>query len=797
MPLSAGTRLGPYEILSALGAGGMGEVYRARDTRLNRDVAIKVLLPLVARDPDRLARFRREAQVLASLNHPNIAHIHGIEEAAGVTALVLELVDGEDLAERIRRGPVPIDEALPIAKQIADALEQAHEHGIIHRDLKPANIKVCADGTVKVLDFGLAKAVEAPGGSSPDVMNSPTLSVHATRSGIILGTAAYMSPEQASAKAVDKRTDLWSFGVVVMEMLTGRQVFTGETVTHVLAEVLKSEPDWTALPANTPVPVRRLLHRCLEKRPRQRLADAADARLEIEDAEEHTSSFEAPAAVVVGRSSRALLWIWAALTIALVAALMLQSTLWRQPAAPPVLRFVPVSFEQGGQRGAVWSPDGKAVAYAARQNADEPMQVYVRYLDSPAATQITHLDSNALPTQWTTSGRIVFGTTRNGKQELWTVSPVGGEPEPVRAVDNWSVTAMTPDGSTLAWMHKGEDAAWGIWTSSPPDATPTRYQPDPSVIRGFFNAPTLKFSPDGKQILFFRNDGNTGEEAWLFPYPANASTPPHRIATSLPTFGGTPQFSWLPDSRRIIVSTSSGAEPDQLYLMDTSSGTFRVISSGTTPQRAPAVSPDGRRLTFLEQYTDYDLTSLDLATARATPLLATQRMEAMPMLAAGPSALVYVTDRNGAAEIWLRQPGQPDRPVVTARDFPPDTTQSFLGPVLSPDATRVIYGRLTKAGAGRLWMSAVAGGSPVQLVKGPEAFEFAGSWSPDGRWFAYWSAAVGPGSLNKVKTTGDAAPQIITPVPGRNDPWVPIWSPRGDWILQSDDGAKLIFVVRP
>jgi serine/threonine protein kinase len=235
----------------------MGQVYRARDTRLSRDVAFKILPDAFARDPDRLARFTREAQTLASLNHPNIAAIYGIEEWQDVRALVMELVEGEDLSAHIGRGPIPLTEALPIAKQIADALEAAHEQGIIHRDLKPANVKVRADGTVKVLDFGLAKAMEPASAMSVNAMTSPTLSIHATQAGIILGTAAYMSPEQAAGKLVDKRSDLWAFGVVLMEMLTGRSVFTGETVSHVLAAVLRAEPDWTTFHADTPAPIRR------------------------------------------------------------------------------------------------------------------------------------------------------------------------------------------------------------------------------------------------------------------------------------------------------------------------------------------------------------------------------------------------------------------------------------------------------------------------------------------------------------------------------------------------------------
>ena len=272
--LTAGTKLGPYEILSALGAGGMGEVYRARDTTLNRDVAIKVLPESFANDPERLARFQREAQVLASLNHPNIAHIHGLEHSGGVSALVMELVEGEDLSQKLeglraKGSGLPLDEALPIARQIAEALEAAHGQGIIHRDLKPANIKVRADGTVKVLDFGLAKAMDPLSSSSAAaaLANSPTITSPAamTAAGIILGTAAYMSPEQARGKVVDKRTDIWAFGCVLYEMLTGLRPFGGDDVTDTIAAVVRAEPDWSKLRADTPTAIRRLLRRCLEK----------------------------------------------------------------------------------------------------------------------------------------------------------------------------------------------------------------------------------------------------------------------------------------------------------------------------------------------------------------------------------------------------------------------------------------------------------------------------------------------------------------------------------------------------
>ena len=382
MPLTTGTRLGPYEIVAAIGTGGMGAVYRARDTKLNRDVAIKVLLPAVANDPDRLARFSREAQVLAALNHPNIAAIYGLEEgpavgpaqaglyvetdvAAGfsrpVRALVMELVEGPTLADQIAHGAIPLDEALPVAKQIAEALEAAHEQGFIHRDLKPANIKVRPDGTVKVLDFGLAKAFGpaeagryvqpdvAAGFSRPDLSQAPTVTSPAhlrqgyggqamTQAGMILGTAAYMAPEQARGGTLDKRVDLWAFGVVLFEVLTGTRLFDGATISDTLAQVLMKEPDWTALPANTPAPIRKLLRRCLEKDRKQRLPDAAMVRLEMQDALTAPASETSSATVPTAAARRvAPAATGAVLAGALVAALATWTLMRPAPPTPTPL----------------------------------------------------------------------------------------------------------------------------------------------------------------------------------------------------------------------------------------------------------------------------------------------------------------------------------------------------------------------------------------------------------------------------------------------------------------------------
>ena len=315
--MTPGSRLGPYEILGSLGAGGMGEVYRATDTNLKRQVAIKVLSASVATDADRLARFQREAEVLAALNHPNIAHIFGVEKAGGTFALAMELVEGPTLADRIARGAVPLDEAIPIAKQIADALESAHEQHIIHRDLKPANIKLRDDGTVKVLDFGLAKALdqdprhENAGSRQAVTVTSPAV----TAAGIILGTAAYMAPEQAKGRSVDARADIWAFGCVLFEMLAGRAPFAGESVVDILSTVIQRDPDWSALPAHTPAALRRLLRRCLEKDPKRRLAAIADARLDLDEAARPQSADDVRALAATSRRSTAMLAVGGALVL--------------------------------------------------------------------------------------------------------------------------------------------------------------------------------------------------------------------------------------------------------------------------------------------------------------------------------------------------------------------------------------------------------------------------------------------------------------------------------------------------
>jgi serine/threonine protein kinase len=396
MPLAPGSKIGPYEILAPIGAGGMGEVYRARDTKLKREVAIKVLPDVFATDPGRMLRFQREAEVLASLNHPNIAHIYGVEERA----LVMELVEGETLPTGL-----PVETALRYARQMAEALEYAHERGVIHRDLKPANIKVTPEGSVKLLDFGLAKAVEDPAASGDDSSNSPTLTLGATRVGVILGTAAYMSPEQASGKVADRRADIWSFGAVLFEMLSGTQAFQGENASDTLATVMKLDPDWSALPKDTPAPIAKLLRRCLTKDRRQRLQAIGDARVTLEN----------PAAdepVNPSAASRSRFGVVTTIAAVALAAAIPGLGWWR--ATRPVERsLVRLEVDLGADvalppnttsRSIILSPDGTRLVF----RSGTPPRLFTRRLDQAKAAELPGTENAAFPSSRRMANGWVF-----------------------------------------------------------------------------------------------------------------------------------------------------------------------------------------------------------------------------------------------------------------------------------------------------------------------------------------------------------------------------------------------------
>ena len=511
-----GRTLGHYRIVEKIGEGGMGEVYRAHDERLDRDVAIKVLPEAVAEDPQRLARFEREAKLLASLNHPNIATLYGLEEHEGRRFLVMELAEGETLAERLKKGPIPVDDALPVALQIAEGLEAAHEHGIIHRDLKPANVMLSPEGKVKILDFGLAKAWQSEG-SDADLTHSPTLTGQMTAAGVLLGTAAYMSPEQARGKPLDKRADIWAFGVLLWEMLTGRSLFAGETVTDVIAAVVTKEVDLDALPADTPPAVRRMVSRCLRKDPLTRLPDVGGARLELQDVIAGAAIEHETLAANVGEANRTERrrhvrerWAWAAFALVLagLAAFPMFQRLNKAPEARPVAHLfldMPEDVAFGDPNyfdPPAVAPDGRSIVIAGRL-PDGTVQLWARSLDEPEVRVLPGTDGAEFPFwspdgtsiafsaegelkklalasgtvqricvlprrlgfgggTWNNGGTIVFSTGGTGSR-LYSVPAAGGEAKPLTSLDmTRGKTALfdpqfLPDGRHILFTDFSEE----------------------------------------------------------------------------------------------------------------------------------------------------------------------------------------------------------------------------------------------------------------------------------------------------------------------------------------------------
>ena len=642
MSLAPGTRLGPYEITGQIGAGGMGEVYRARDAKLNRDVAIKVLPESFARDPDRLARFKREAQVLASLNHPNIGHIYGFEDSGATHGLVLELIDGPTLADLIAQGPLSVRQALQIARQIAEALDAAHEQGIVHRDLKPANVKVTPGGRVKLLDFGLAKPMG--GVVNPDLSHSPTQTFGGTQAGVLLGTAAYMSPEQIRGTLLDKRTDIWAFGCVLIEMLSGRRVFAGDTVPDAIASILGREPDWSVLPADTPLAVRRLLQRCLEKDVKQRLRDIGDVPVDIDhvlaDLQAATSGVvrvEAP--VARPRSVRRL----AAIAGLALLALAVAAGLWRMASR----RSEPVSVSR-----ADWtqltnfpdsvaqpslSPDGRMLTFIrGPESLPTSGQVYIKLLPDGEPKQLTNDTMVKMsPVFSPDSSRIAY-TTSNAHNEwdTWVVPVLGGEPrrwlpnasgliwtgrqkllfsEKIRGsegnhmkivaadesrADARDVYVPMPKGAMAHRSYPSPDGRWalvaemtdrGVWTPCrlvPMDASsPGRHVGPPDAACWFAG-----WSPDGAWMYFSSSAGNAFH-AWRQRFSAGNSLDPPEQVTSGPT--EEEGLAIAPDGRSFI--TAVGMTRRSVWVHD--SRDERAVSLEGYALN-PTFTPDGRKLVY-------------------------------------------------------------------------------------------------------------------------------------------------------------------------------------------------------
>jgi serine/threonine protein kinase/Tol biopolymer transport system component len=498
MTLDSGSRLAHYEILSPLGAGGMGEVFRARDTKLGREVAIKVLPEDFTSDEERLGRFDREARLLASLNHPHVAAIHGFEEDSGTRFLVMELASGQTIQDRLKLGPIPVDEAVAIAGQIIDALESAHDKGIIHRDLKPANVMIDEDGKVKVLDFGLAKALDVEEGPDSGISNSPTMVRAATQAGMILGTAGYMSPEQAKGKKVDRRADIWAFGVVLFEMMVGDRIFEGETVSETLAQVIMRDPDWSKLPKSTPPHVRRLLERCLTRDPKQRLQAIGEARIMLEGATDVVSGGEAavPMQSVKPRSSF-VPWAVAALSlIGLVAAVVLL-----RPAPPTVIRAeIPppagTSFylHPSGPGIGTLSPDGTHIVFSA-QSEDGGTILYVRALSDAAARPLNGTEGARYPF-WSPDSRHV-GFFQQGEGGLRKIDRAGGPPVSLCAAPNGKGGSWSPEGVIVFTPNSSNT----LQRVSAAGGEPTELTTLDGSKHNSHRHP--RFLPDGKHFLFF------------------------------------------------------------------------------------------------------------------------------------------------------------------------------------------------------------------------------------------------------------------------------------------------------
>ncbi len=739
----------------------MGEVYRARDTKLNRDVAIKVLLPAVANDPDRLARFSREAQVLASLNHPNIAHIYGIEDAA----IVMELVEGGDLAQRIGRGPIPLDEALPIARQIAEALEAAHEQGIIHRDLKPANIKVRPDGTVKVLDFGLAKAIETGAGlraPGSDAMNSPTLSIHATEAGLILGTAAYMSPEQAAGKAVDKRSDLWAFGAVLMEMLTGRQVFNGETVSHVIAAVLKDEPDWSALQTNTPLSIRRLLRRCLEKDRKRRLPDAADVRLEIDEAPESisVSTTRPPAPLMIAASL---------LVVALIAGaaawFVASSSTPQSPAG--VVRFGIQDTDQviisRAPRDMAISPDGRQLAFIGF-GVGAP-QIWIRALDTLAARALPGTE-DAVALCWSPDGQsLAFSALA----QIKTITLSGGAPQ----------TIATPKMSTFSGFAWGADGTLvyaglrGVSKVSATGGSPVNLIP--AITDETFDS--IAFLPDGRHFLIAARSSD----------PGRAGT----FAIALDG-GGRTRILEFPTQARYAMGRLMFVRDRVLYAQP-----FDVMKRQLEGKAVP-----------LAESVDPAFSASDSGAAAYVPLVAAEQTTSTQLSWVDRAGRVIsrIDQAGGAAgpalspngrrlamslrgDIWILEL---DRAVLSRATNGPT---SDFSPSWLPDGQRVIFHRTLVSKAQDAILSALVGSTAAETVVFEPTDDIGVHAHPtdvssDGRYLAYETGdgrnSVGLTSVVSVRAlAGD--PQATTHGPATSEQSQGAFSPDGRWLSYSSD----------
>ena len=718
-----GTRLGPHEILIAIGAGGMGEVYRARDTTLDRDVALKILPASFATDPDRLMRFTREAKTLASLNHPNIAQIYGIEETDGVRALVMELVEGEDLSAVIAGGPLALADALPIAKQIADALEAAHEQGIIHRDLKPANVKVRDDGTVKVLDFGLAKALATDGTSTAaeSVSMSPTLTSPAmTAMGMILGTAAYMSPEQAAGKAVDKRSDIWSFGVVLYEMLTGERLFAGETISHTLADVLRAPIDFGKLPASTPAPIAELLTRCLDRTLKARLRDIGEARIALDRGLAHPGRTAAQA-TTPSLSRPRLRWVAAVAIPSVVAAALAFVHFREKPPVTPVQRFTVALPQNGGIYNIALSPDGSHVVMAAIVS-DKP-QLWLRALDTFEWQPMAFTDGATYPF-WSPDSRFI-AFFADGK--LKKIAATGG---PAQALCD------APDGRGGSWSRDDVILFTPAYTGVAIQRVPAAGGVPADVTKTRRGERFPFFLPDGRHFLYLFRSGTSENGIYLSSLDGME---PRRILpdVSSPVFAPPPSNGASGTIGHVLFvrDRTLMAQPFDTRSSEPAGEAFPVADGVTTTMTTfytPATVSDRGILLYASdgaavsnQLVWYDRRGTVLGRVGAPG----NRMD--PDLSPSEQSVAFRRTSRTGYDLWLW-----DLPRGTETRL--TTEPSFnLTPVWSPRGDRIVFSSNRRAGVSDLFEKVVGtGGEGTSLVEDPNA-KFPTQWSPDGRFVVY------------------------------------------------------------
>jgi Tol biopolymer transport system component len=771
MPLAAGHKIGPYQILSLLGAGGMGEVYRAQDTRLNRQVALKVLPPAFANDPERMARFTREAQTLAALNHPNIAAIHGIEG----NAIVMELVEGHDL-----KGPLPIDEALPIARQIADALEAAHERGIVHRDLKPANIKITPQGAVKLLDFGLAKAINE---DPDDNSNSPTMSLAMTSAGVILGTAAYMAPEQARGKKVDRRADIWAFGLVLLETLTGRQTYTGETIADTLASVMKEAPDLAGLPASTPPAIRKLIGRCLEKDPVRRLSWIGEARHVIDD----SISGVQPEIAATPASKGTPLWATALLGVAALAGLAGTALHLRETrAVQPMVRFQVPPPEKGAFRngGFALSPDGRKLAFIASDQRNIPM-IFVRPLDAVQAvpvagtegaasnvfwspdsrhlaflvgSRLVRIDSAGGPSMtlcttggnpiiggaWSSQGVILYGTNTGG---LWRVSQSGGncthltKPDTAHGEFALMRPSFLPDGQHFLYVTRRPNMNNYIYLASLDGGQPKKLAD--SNMAGQY-VPPQDASANG-HLLFMR-------QGTLMALPLNPKTfdPAGEPAPLAQQVGSRLALGYFSVSQNGVLAFRSGGAGSQYPLIwfDRSGKRGEALGPALN-YSALALSRDGKRLAVsgYAEPNSSDVWTMDLARGIPTRLTFNPWPEEYPAWSPDGAYIAYSAElaATGSAAWGIYR--KPSNGSGSEELLYQEAARLFVND-WSPDGKYILFGGSPRiAGPSQLWLLPLSGAKPedrkpISYVSGNAISGF-GKFSPDGRWVAYTSEENG------------------------------------------------------